>query len=82
MSRRHYAVGVIDYGTHGRGVLLYIKSSLTGDENPYIREYKQKHADFPHETTGDQFFDETQFECYRALGYHAADSLLTGRDRA
>jgi hypothetical protein len=79
-SHRHCAIGTIDYGADGMGVLLYIKSSMTGDENEYIREYKAKHPDFPHETTADQFFDEAQFECYRALGYHAADSLLTGRD--
>ncbi len=79
-SRRHYAIGTIDYGAHGMGLLFYIKSSLTGDENVYVREYKAKHPDFPHETTADQFFDEAQFECYRALGYHAANGLLTGRD--
>jgi hypothetical protein len=28
--------------------------------------------DFPHHSTGDQFFDEEQFEAYRALGYHMA----------
>ena len=79
-SRRHYAVGSIDYGPDGKGLLLYIKSSMTGDENEYIREYKTQHPDFPHEATSDQFFDEAQFECYRALGYHAADGLLLGRD--
>ena len=55
---------------------MYIKSSLTQDENPYIREYYVKNPDFPHESTGDQFFNETQFECYRALGYHAAQDFL------
>ncbi len=27
---------------------------------------------FPHQTTADQFFDETQFESYRTLGLHVA----------
>jgi hypothetical protein len=35
-----------------------------------------KNPDFPHESTSDQFFNETQFECYRALGYHAARDFL------
>ncbi len=39
------------------------------DSNPYIAHYKAKNPSFPHQTTGDQFFDEKQFECYRALGY-------------
>ncbi len=74
---KHFAVGEIDYGPDfPSGWLVYIKSSLTQDENPYIREYQLKNPDFPHESTGDQFFNETQFECYRALGYHAAQDFL------
>ena len=42
------------------------------DSNPYIAHYKAKNPSFPHQTTGDQFFDEKQFECYRALGYMVA----------
>jgi hypothetical protein len=30
--------------------------------------YSQKHRTFPHESPADQWFDETQFESYRALG--------------
>jgi hypothetical protein len=33
-------------------------------------------AQFPHESTADQWFDESQFESYRALGYHIADKAL------
>ena len=32
--------------------------------------------DFPHQSTGDQFFSESQFESYRALGFEIADDLL------
>ena len=46
------------------------------DRNAYIAHYKAKNPAFPHETTADQFFDETQFECYRALGYIVADSVF------
>jgi hypothetical protein len=31
---------------------------------------------FPHESTGDQSFDESQFESYRALGLHIAGLTL------
>ncbi len=74
-ANRHCAFGKIHYGEGETGYLLYIKSSLTGDENEYIREYRSKNKDFPHESTGDQFFNEAQFEAYRALGYHIADTL-------
>jgi hypothetical protein len=76
----HAAIGRIDYGGGEEGLLLYIKSSLTGDENDYVRDYARRHDLFPHETTGDQFFSEEQFEVYRALGFHAAHCMLAGQD--
>jgi hypothetical protein len=76
----HVAVGRIDYGKLGSGVLIYIKSSLSGDESDLICDYKRRYTDFPHETTLDQFFSEEQFEVYRALGFHAAHGFLTGND--
>jgi hypothetical protein len=69
-SGPHVAIGTIDYGGDAIGYLVYIKSSLTGDENDYVRDYARRYASFPHETTGDQFFSEEQFEVYRALGFH------------
>ena len=47
------------------------------DELTYMAHYKARHPDFPHETTADQFFDEVQFEAYRALGYVIAERTLT-----
>jgi hypothetical protein len=77
----HAAVARIDYPDAPPGVLLYLKSSITGDENDLIINYKSGNPNFPHETTGDQFFGEAQFEAYRALGFHAMMRLLTGEDR-
>ncbi|ABD89499.1 hypothetical protein [Rhodopseudomonas palustris] len=76
----HVAIGIIDYGGGEKGTLVYIKSSLSGDENDYVRDYARRHAQFPHEATGDQFFSEEQFEVYRALGFHIAHGLLCGAD--
>ncbi len=76
LSDKHGAVGRIDYGNGETGCLIYIKSSLTGDENVYVEKYKALDITFPHQTTADQFFDEEQFEAYRALGAHAADCVL------
>jgi hypothetical protein len=47
----------------------YRDDNLMFDDNAYIAYYKSKNPDFPHQSTADQFFDESQFECYRALGY-------------
>jgi hypothetical protein len=84
LSKSHWALGTIEYGQgqDGKkeiGHLLYIKSSLTGDENEYIKAYHQKDPTFPDQTTADQFFDETQFKCYRALGEHIALGALSDK---
>jgi hypothetical protein len=63
------------------GLLLYIKSSLSGDESDYVTNYKTRNPNFPHETTGDQFFSEEQFEAYRNLGFHATQGFFSGRDK-
>jgi hypothetical protein len=76
----HVAIGTIDYDGDQKGWLLYIKSSLTGDENDYVRDYARRYELFPHEPTGDQFFSEEQFEVYRALGFHITIRLLNGDD--
>jgi hypothetical protein len=75
----HCAVGRIYY-PEGEGRILYVKSSLTGDESSYVMDYKRRNESFPHETTGDQFFTEEQFEAYRALGFHAMQGFLSDRD--
>jgi hypothetical protein len=76
----HCAVGHIHYENGVKGIILYFKSSLTGDEKDYILDYKKRYPDFPHETTADQFFSEEQFEVYRALGFHAVDGFFSGAD--
>jgi Patatin-like phospholipase len=74
----HCAIGTIDYDKGGHGHIIYVKSSVTGDEKDYIKDYNARYVEFPHETTADQFFSEEQFEVYRALGYHAVNGLLDG----
>jgi hypothetical protein len=66
----HGTVGRIQYHDGGDdGAIIYLKCSMTGDEWVDIRQYAESHPAFPHESTADQFFDETQFEAYRHLGY-------------
>ena len=60
------------------GILIYIKSSLTSDEPADVLNYKSRCPDFPHESTADQWFIESQFESYRALGSHVIETLFDG----
>ncbi len=58
------------------GWLLYIKPSLNGTEPADVFNYGKLHPAFPHESTGNQFYSEVQFESYRALGSHIFDSVI------
>jgi hypothetical protein len=62
--------------TARRSVLLYLKATVTGDESADVEQYHTAHREFPHESTGDQFFDEDQWESYRLLGEHLATPLF------
>ncbi len=75
-SRQHCVVGKIHYRQGPAGTLVYLKATLTGDEPTEILQYAYQTPSFPHRTTADQWFDETQFESYRALGEHIARGAL------
>jgi hypothetical protein len=63
------------------GLLVYVKASLR-PEMRWKRSksrswlYKIYHPAFPHESTADQFFDESQWEAYYATGKAIARNLL------
>jgi hypothetical protein len=61
-----------------RGWILYLKASLTGDEPADVIEYRSRYAAFPHQSTADQFFAESQFESYRRLGLHVVRDAFEG----
>ncbi len=70
------------------GTLVYVKSSVTAPQSkPSLKEdrdqlkfdtykYKIYHPAFPHESTGDQFFDRVQWEAYYQLGQHIGADVL------
>lgn len=76
----HHAFGTIRYDMvepdSPVGMLVYVKASLTGDEPADVLEYAAAHREFPHESTLDQFFSESQFESYRRLGEHVAKEVF------
>ncbi len=80
------AVGTIHYEEVDRGAppgtLLYLKASLTGREPTDVLNYAASAPAFPHESTADQWFDESQFESYRQLGEHIARATFADAEAA
>lgn len=75
-SGAHCVVGTITYPEGTQGFVVYIKSSLTGDEPADVMNYKKEDSAFPHDSTLNQWFSESQFESYRRLGHHVAFSVF------
>lgn len=63
-------------GTDRKGYVILFKPSLPPDVPADVWQYKQENPAFPHQTTADQWYDEAQFESYRRLGLHCANSAL------
>jgi hypothetical protein len=76
------AVGTVRYSQVDQGgadgTLLYIKPAIVGRENADLLNYRKVHPAYPHESSVDQWFDETQFESYRALGQYVGECALGG----
>jgi len=83
----HYAVGTIRYSrVHAdslglseeerNGILIVVKPNRSKGLSADVLQYGFDHDTFPHQSTGDQWFDEQQFESYRRLGCISADSLF------
>jgi hypothetical protein len=76
----YHAIGRIDYpssdGGGAPGTIIYVKAGYHGTESAGVRSYAMAHRDFPHETTADQWFSESQFESYRCLGFEIMDGIL------
>ena len=58
------------------GTLIYITTAFLKSHTADLFAYKKAHPEFPDQSTSDQFFDETQFEAYRELGFQTAHKLL------
>jgi hypothetical protein len=60
-------------------VILIIKPMRCRAMAQDIIHYTTENSDFPQQPTGDQFFDEAQWESYRWLGEHQATMLFGSR---
>ena len=61
------------------GTLIYLKPGCYNDDYfpRDVYNYAMESPEFPHEPTSDQFFSESQFESYRALGRHAVNEICS-----
>lgn len=81
-AAKGYCVATIDYGDRGKdgwpesGVVIYLKSALIHALEIPAKGYRGANADFPNQTTGDQFFDEEQFDAYREVGYKICKQMI------
>lgn len=66
LARIRYAADA--QGRRAEGTLLVVKPNLHDALDLDLLAYAQQHPTFPHESTGDQSFDEAQWESYQRLG--------------
>ncbi|MGB8476964.1 MAG: patatin-like phospholipase family protein [Candidatus Acidiferrum sp.] len=88
-SDTHFVVGKIKYNPDSPdedGTIVYLKPALVEDDPDDVLAFARKDESFPHDTTANQWFDESHFESYRALGMAsgsaASDSIAAEIDRA
>jgi hypothetical protein len=60
------------------GRLIYLKPCDPAYMPMDVRAYLNEHPDFPHDSTLEQFFTESEFESYRQLGESEVMNLATG----
>lgn len=77
----YVAIGTIHYEKRAQGAkegkLLYIKPAIfeKREEPVDVWQYGRLNPAYPHERTTDQWFSESQFESYRALGEYIMRSV-------
>ncbi|HEX6160909.1 MAG TPA: hypothetical protein VF111_12135, partial [Thermoanaerobaculia bacterium] len=78
VARASIRYSVVDRNCQEDGTLIYIKTGVYKNDTDLpqdIYNYAQESLAFPHEPTSDQFFSESQFESYRALGRHVVNVI-------
>ena len=73
MARVRYAPDA--QGVRAQATLLVVKPNLHDALDLDLLAYAQRHETFPHESTGDQSFDEAQWESYQRLGEDIGHAL-------
>ena len=83
VKKSRFAIAKIVYpeknadGESRVGWLLYTRPTYYGTTEPRdIRYYADSNEKFPHQSTGDQMYDEKQFEAYRGLGFMTVEEII------
>lgn len=63
------------------GWLVWVRPAVLPGDAADVRQYRLENAQFPHQTTADQWFDESQFESYRKLGELSAEAAFGAATR-
>ncbi|MGC1474440.1 MAG: hypothetical protein WA804_01260, partial [Terriglobales bacterium] len=81
-TKAHFVTGRIRYNPASEqedGTIIYIKPALVDKDPEDVLAYAGTNKSFPNDTTANQWFDESHFENYRALGQvtgeRAADTI-------
>jgi hypothetical protein len=81
-NKKRAAVATIKYSAVDPqcvdGKLIYIKPMWRGNEAADVQAYRAANPTFPHQSTSNQWFTESQTESYRMLGYHTVDEICGG----
>lgn len=81
-GRKRAVIATIRYsavdGPVPDGKLIYLKPMLMGNEPPDLGTYAKANPTFPHQSTADQWFNESQTESYRMLGLHTIQEVFRG----
>jgi len=59
--------------------LLCLKASLDDQVSADVLEYAEQNEKFPQDPTGNQFFEDDQWESYRALGEHVGSKVIAAK---
>jgi hypothetical protein len=57
------------------GMIVYIKPARHADDPVDVYNYRKMRGQFPHQSTVNQWFTESQFESYRRLGQATIDRI-------
>lgn len=81
-AERGHIIADIYYPDNIRGKLIYLTTTFTRNLSADLLGYRKEHSEFPDEPTGDQFFDEKQFEAYRELGFQLTWNMFAEVDNS
>jgi hypothetical protein len=66
----------LDEVAEKHGNIVWVKPTVTAASAADVRQYRRAHGDFPQQPTSDQWYDESQFESYRRLGYESGQQAF------